>query len=177
MSNKANNEKALTKKGPLRGLSFKDMTFKDLKKACVLKGMDFTEVVGGDFWSLQSWLHRHMSNKDNPELLRLYDDWLDNELIMGGNEDLVHSSLRLGYVGDRDDDEDKPKKIKPEPKLKVKKEKTAEGIFSGTKKALTFKCEKEGKTLEETISTVMENFPDAAEKSIKIWYKKSKRTK
>jgi hypothetical protein len=118
-----------------------------------------------------------MSNKDNPELLRLYDDWLDNELIMGGNGDLVHSSLRLGYVGDREDDEDKPKKIKPEPKAKVKKEKTAEGIFSGTKKALTFKCEKDGKTLEETISMVMENFPDAAEKSIKIWYKKSKRTK
>lgn len=176
MSSKSKKTTVSPNQGPLKGMSFKDMTFKDLKKACVLKGMEFTEVIASDFWSLQSWLHKNRTNKDNPELLRLYDDWLDNELILGGNGDLVHASLRLGYVSDREDDEDRPKKIKPEPKEKVKKEKTEQGIFKGTKKALTFQLEKEGKTLEQTLKEVMDKFPDAAEKSIKIWYKKSKRS-
>ena len=89
---------------------------------------------------------------------------------------MIHPSLRLSYVGDKSEDfkalEVIPKKDRPK-KEKVVKEKTEQGIYSGTKKALTYQCQKEGKTVEETITIVKETFEDASDKSIKIWYRKA----
>jgi len=168
----------VVKNNPFK-MAFQDMTYKDLKKMVVVRGLSFEEVVNGDFCRLQSWLHKNYDNKIDTSLLDEYDDWLDNNLRDLGKHELIHPSLRLGYIGEREDDEGnkviKTKKAKVETKPKEKKEKTAEGIFSGTKKALTYSCQKEGKTIEKTIEIVMKQFPDASDKSIKIWYKKCKR--
>lgn len=155
-----------------------NMTYKDLKRAVVSRGMDFEEVVKGDFYKLNSWLHKNYNNDVDMGLLERYDDWLDEELRHLGHTENVHPQLRLGYIGDKSEDDGpiKVKKVKTEKVQKEKREKTEEGLFKGTKKALTFQCEKEGLTLEETIEKVKELFEDASDKSIKIWYKKSKRS-
>ena len=154
-----------------------NMTYKDLKRAVVARGMNFEDVVAGDFYKLNSWLHKNYSNDVDLELLNQYDEWMDNELKGLGQTDLVHPSLRLGYIGDKDTEENsiKLKKVKQEKKPKEKREKTENGLFKGTKKALTFECATKGMNLENTIKKVMKNFDDASEKSIKIWFKKAKR--
>lgn len=154
-----------------------NMTYKDLKRAVVARGMNFEEVVAGDFYKLNSWLHKNYGNEVDLELLNQYDDWMDKELMGLGQTEMVHPSLRLGYIGDKDTEENsiKLKKVKQEKKPKEKREKTEQGLFKGTKKALTFECATKGMNLENTIKKVMKNFDDASEKSIKIWFKKAKR--
>lgn len=154
-----------------------DMTYKDLRRAVVVRGMPFEQVVAGDFFKLNSWLHNNYSNDVELDLLDEYDEWMENELISIGSGNMIHPSLRLGYIGEKDTEENtiKLKKIKVEKKPKEKREKTEEGLFKGTKKALTFQCANDGLSLEDTITKVMEQFDDASDKSIKIWYKKAKR--
>lgn len=153
-------------------------TYRDMKRMCIVRGMDFEELLRGDFTRLHSWLHKNWGNKINEELLTKFDDWMDEELLKGGNADLIHPNLRLGYISDgREDENEGSNKIKKKEKTepKVKKEKTEDGIFSGTKKALTYSLQKAGESLEDTITKVIEKFPDASDKSIKIWFKKCKR--
>ena len=155
-----------------------NMTYRDLKRAVVCRGMEFEEVIKGDFCRLNSWLHKNYMNDIDDGLLDKYDDWLDEELKKTGNFESVHPQLRLGYIGEKSEEEGpiKVKKVKVEREKKEKREKTEEGLFKGTKKALTYQCEKEGLSLDDTVAKVMEIFPDASSKSIKIWFKKSKRS-
>lgn len=154
-----------------------DMTYKDLKRNVVVRGMPFDDVINGSFPSLQNWLWNNRTSEIIADLLDQYDDYMDEKLIAGGNEDLVHPQLRLGYIGERDDDGKvtKTKRVKGIKKIRKKKEKTKDGIFTGTKKALTFELQQEGYTIEETKKEVLKQFPEASEKSIKIWYKKCAR--
>lgn len=168
MSKKAKNGKTRT----ITSRDFGDMTYKDLKKAVVLRGMDFEEVITGDFPRLQGWLYKNQHLPQDKQLLTEFDNWVDENLRLNGSHDLVHPQLRLGYVGDREGGELKIKKEKPIKLKKTKREKTAQGVYKGTKKALTLSLAEEGETLENTIEQVIETFPDASAKSIKIWYKK-----
>lgn len=59
------------------------------------------------------------------------------------------------------------------PKKHVEKDGDMGGLWKGTKKHLTMQCKKDGLNLEKTLKKVMEEFPDAKESSIKIWYKRS----
>lgn len=154
-----------------------NMTYKDLKRHVVVRGMPFEEVVNGTSPSLTNWLYNNRDKSIDPTLLDSYDDFIDSKLRESGAEDLIHPQLRLGYIGERDDEgkTTKTKRVKGIKKQKRKKEKTKDGIFKGTKKALTFEFQQKGKTLKSTIRRVLKVFPDASEKSIKIWYKKSAR--
>ena len=176
MSKKVKKSKSKSLPEELR-VPIQDMTYKDMKRSVVARGMPFEEVITGDFYKLNSWLHKNYNNDIDLDLLDEYDNWLESELIAFGSGDMVHPGLRLGYIGEKDTEENviKLKKIKPERKTKEKREKTENGLFKGTKKALTFQCANEGLSLEDTINKVIENFEDASDKSIKIWYKKAKR--
>ena len=152
-----------------------DMTYKDLKKAVVVRGMPFEEVIAGDFCKLNSWLHSNFNNPIKLKRLDKYDTWLEAELLSLGANDMIHPSLRLGYIGEKDNEENSInlKKLKKESKPKEKREKLVNGLFKGTKKALTFECASKGLNLEDTIKRVLDQFEDASSKSIKIWYKKA----
>lgn len=155
-----------------------NMTFKDLRRACVVKGMPFDEVLQGTFPSLNKWFLQNYSNKVDTTLLDKYDDHVESILKAKKSPDtkfLTDPSLRLGYVGEEDEDGNvKMKRIKGLPKRKkVKKEKTAQGIYKGTKKALTFELALKGVSKEKTIKEVLKTFPEAQEKSIGIWYNRA----
>lgn len=152
-----------------------NMTYKQIKQQVVARGMPFEEVVTGDFPSLSSWLQRNQHKELNPELLDQFDDWVESKLK---DQNLIHPTLRLGFIGEKDEEGEvvKRKRIKgiKKPKAK-KKEKTEDGIYKGTKKAYTFELAKEGKDKNEVIGLVKERFPEAKDKSISIWFKKALR--
>ena len=160
------------------GFTLHNLTYNDLKRECISRGMEFEKVTMGDFPTLNNWLNHNIAKPKDNNLINEFDDWVDNILISRGRPELVHTSLRLSYVGNKvetDETEKKPKKAKEERKPKRKREKTDDGIFKGTKKALVWEMVAKGRSLEKTIKRVMRKFPDAKEKSIKIWYNKRKR--
>lgn len=159
------------------GFTLHNLTYKDLKRECISRGMPFEKVTMGDFPALNNWLNHNMVKPKDDNLISQYDDWVDEILLARGKTDLVHTSLRLSYVGVKTETEDIPetKKIRKEPRVKRKREKTEDGIFKGTKKAMVWDMVARGRSLEKTIARVMRKYPDAKEKSIKIWYNKRKR--
>lgn len=154
-----------------------NMSYKDIKRNCVVRGMPFQEVVDSTIPGLSNWLHHNVNNEIKPHLLDDFDDWVENLLRERGSEDLIHPQLRLGFIGEKGDDGEvtKTKRVKGIKKKKKKREKTADGIFKGTKKALTFQLQQDGVSMADAVTQVMEEYPDASEKSIKIWWKKSRR--
>lgn len=151
------------------------MTYKDLKKAAVEKGMPFEEVVSADFFKLNSFIHANAHVKSDKKLVEEFDDWMEQILLNRGQEQLVHPSLRLAYIGNTGEEDTKKREVKPKviSKPKAKRVKNEDGIYGGTKKALTYMLAKKGRSIERTIAKVKRKFPDAADKSIKIWYKKA----
>lgn len=158
------------------------LNYKDLKKECIVRGMEFDRVINSDFPSLTNWLVNHVQLDKNISLLDEFDDYIDEKLRASGNHDLIHPSLRLGYVSNGSEDREKPviKDTKPKEKTEVKKrskKKDKNGIVKNTKKSLTGKLQGKGYPIEKVIKRVKRRFPDANEKSIKIWYRKFERSK
>lgn len=151
-----------------------DLTYKDLKIACVVRGMPPEEVLKRDFFGLANWLTKNVLLPENLELLEVFDNYMEDELIKLGKEELIHNSLRLGYVNRPEGDEviKAPKVVKEK---KAPKEKDSNGFFKGTKKSYTYELQGKGKTLEQTITKVKRKFPEAQDKSIRIWYNKAKK--
>ncbi len=161
-----------------------NLKFKDLKRECVIRGMDFDDVIKADVSKLHRWLHDNFFESMNHDLLNDFDDHQEKmirEALKDKDadpEDIIHPSLRLGYIAERDDDGNviKRKRVRTLiKKKKPKRERTSDGIFAGTKKAFTFELQQQGLSKEETITKVMEQFPDASAKSIGIWFNKSKK--
>lgn len=175
-----------TKAYDLAYAALAEMRHKDLQKNCVVRGMEPKEVVESSDPQLASWFLSNFMVTPNQELLGVFDNFVEHELRNRGYKDndlLLDPSLRLGFIPDDDELEVINKKNNTIKKLEEKtndtkppKEKRvfdkAIGVFSGTKKALTFKLADEGKDINETINGVMSIFPEAQEKSIRIWYRK-----
>lgn len=147
----------------------------DFQRACIARGIDFKLLVSLSTPALQDWFIRHYYDAIDNSRLDAFDEWREEIMKKRGKDEPF---IRLGYVGEINEKTGevlsikKPKKFK-KPKSTKKREKNAElGIWSGTKKELTYQCAKEGKSLEKTKKTVLEKFPDASEKSIGIWYKR-----
>ena len=159
---------------------FTDLTLKGLKQEVISRGMDFDKVLSSSIPDLQNWLYNNFRTEKDNSLIVKYDEYIEQLLRDIGSEDMIYPSLRLSYVGDKSENfdtlEKKPKKVKPKGE-RVVKEKTEDGIYSGTKKALTYECFNKGLSIEETIETVKEKFSDASEKSIKIWFRKAGKVK
>jgi hypothetical protein len=160
-------------------IDYNNMTYKDLKKACIIRGLEFELVAASDIYRLQSWLHSNAGRDTDEILLNQYDDYVENELRIIGRHDFIHPQLRLSYVGEREINETiKPKKEKVDKVPKQRKEKTEQGIYSGTKKALVYECALKEMNVVNTIKKVKKVFgEDVSEKSIKIWFKKALKTK
>lgn len=160
------------------------LTLKDLKRECVVRGLDFEKVVDYTIPDLSNWFRGNYMVATNHDLLDAFDDWNEKQIIEScvrkGIEyvDFIHPNLRLGYIAETDEEGVVTKKHRVKvlvAKKKKKRERTIEGLFSGTKKAYTFKLQKEGLTKTEVVAKVLELFPEASPKSVGIWFNKSRK--
>ena len=163
-----------------------NMKLKDLKRECVVRGLEFQKVIELSIPELSSWLRANFDTPTDHSLLDKFDDWQEVEIIEAMREKgeepgyFVHPSLRLGYVGEKDDEGIiiKRKRVKTIiPRKKKKRERTEQGIFTGTKKAYTFQLQSEGYDKKDVIQMVKDKFPEAVDKSIGIWFNKAKKLK
>lgn len=163
---------------------FRNMKYKDLKRECVIRGMPFEQVVSSDVNKLYTYFREHYYDNVKHALLDDFDDWQEakiRETLESKGEDsdvYIHPSLRLGYVAEKDEEGNVIKKKRAKllhKKIKRKRERTPDNIFKGTKKAYTFELQQKGHSKADVIKMVMEQFPDASDKSISIWYNKSKK--
>jgi len=154
-----------------------DLTYKDLKIACIVRGMPFDDVLKADFFRLSNFVQQNVLIKQNHDLLEEYDDYIDGVLELRDKQELIHSSLRLGYVKKEGDDEYTPGKTKVKEKVEKKppRQKDSNGLYQGTMKSYTYELQKKGKTVEQTLTKVTRKFPQALPKSVKIWFNKSKK--
>lgn len=160
------------------------MTYKSLKKECIVRGMDFDDVLEGDFISLSSYFRKEFYSDVNRTLLDEFDDWQEKlikdhlENSENNADDLIHPSLRLGFIAEKDEDGNVIRRKRSKMLIKAKRkkrERTKDNIFKGTKKALTFELQQQGKTKPEVLKLVKEQFPDAVDKSITIWFNRSRK--
>ena len=161
-----------------------NLKYKDLKRECVIRGMGFDKVISGGIPQLTNWLRNHFIDTVMHDLLDAFDDYQES-LVRGAVEakgenpdNVIHPALRLGYIAERNEEGVVTKRKRARTiikKRKHKRERTEDGIFKGTKKALTFGLQQQGLTKELVITTVMEQFPDASPKSIGIWFNKSRK--
>lgn len=172
------------------GRELSKMRRKDLQLACVVRGLDFEKIPAFDQLQLISWFQDNYEKPQNHDLIALYDVWVDQELEKRGYPKGVsvrHPIFNLGIVpGDGNWDKqafsnkpDKPKKEqvdKPRSdKPKKERNESLGGLYMGTKKEMTFRLAKEGKSYDEIVKLVTTQFPDANAKSIKIWMGRSKK--
>lgn len=146
---------------------YDNMTYRDLKKEAIIRGMPFPDVTGAGIGDLISYIESS-NNKPDRHLVEAYDDWMDKQLEMVGTKQ--SPSLRLSYIGEGEDGKPKKKKIKEKKPKKEKRERDENNLYKGTKKSYTFELAKRGFSLERVARRVLKKFPDASEKSIKIWY-------
>jgi hypothetical protein len=154
------------------------MKLKDIKRECVIRGMVFDDVVSKSIPDLCNWLRANFYNASDHNLLNIFDDWQEAQVLAFDPNSVIHSTLRLGYIAERDEDGNTTKRKRAKvivAKKKIKRERTGEGLFTGTKKAYTFQLQKEGLNKTEVVTMVIDKFPEASEKSISIWYNKSRK--
>lgn len=165
------------------------MNHKNLVREVVARGMPFRDVLESSDLTKGNWfLTNYYTTKRDLTIIDQYDVFLRKEKLLTGKTPkeepwLFDYRLNYGYVEGHDENtgEVKEKRIKGFSKklvLKKKEKDKAFNIFKGTKKSLTYDCAARGIDIKETIKMVMEHFPEALDKSIKIWYSKaSKETK
>lgn len=149
----------------------KNMTYKTLQKEAIIRGYPFEKISKADHGILSSFFIREFKSDKDPSLLNKYDSWLEDVLKEKGlDKAFRHPQLRYSLVSEEKEEKPIIKEVK---KPKVKREKTSDGIYKGTKKALTFELAKKGLSKQEVIQKVLETFPDASPKSMGIWYNKA----
>lgn len=167
-----------------------NMSYKDLKRAVIARGMPFDDVLNSSVLQLYSWFSDNFDRGQNLSLLNEFDVYVDEQISAIGrinsnksdyvdpNHPLKHASLKLGFIAKTDDAgnvlEKKKPRLKGLTKPKKKKKERVEGtkVLSGTKKGLTYALTLEGEKLEQIVEKVKEQFPDANEKSVLIWHKR-----
>ena len=152
------------------------MKYRDLQRNAIVRGMGFSEMVNSDIYSLQAWLAANWKIPIDTQKLDEFDYWREKFLYARGyvNEPFV----RLGYIGKVDENGEvvSRKRVKGMKKnRRPRRDKNALGIFTGTKKDYTYQCYAKKIPLEKAVGKIMDKYPDANEKSIRIWYRQFKR--
>lgn len=161
-----------------------DMTHKALVRAVITMGMPFKEAIESSDLAKGNWfIKNYYICKRDPSLVDKFDLWRHKIFKENGRSKkkepwLFDPRLNYGFVAEQDKSGNitKERKIKGITKklvLKKKEKDQAFGIFKGTKKSLTYDCAARGISKEEAIEIVKKEFPEALEKSIRIWYSKA----
>lgn len=167
------------------------MKHSDLQRECVLRGLEPKFIVEWDHHKLSNWFYHNYEKGQDVTKLAEYDIWMEQQLSDKGykkGDAVMAPCFRLGFSPDIKEIKDintpgvikqtatvlsmvAAQKDETKPKRSVDE---STGVVSGTKKNLTFQLSKKGLSQDEIIRQVLEAFPDAQEKSIKIWIKREK---
>jgi hypothetical protein len=159
-----------------------NMKHRDLQYACIARGMESQQVVNSDHHVLVSWLVRNWELTEDPKKLTEHDAWVEGQLVPRGHipgKVILHPALKFGLSGDIEKvdkvQDVKPKKAEAIPDTKKPRTEVDKqtGVRKGTKKDMTYSMTYAGDSIEDIISAVLEVFPEAQEKSIKIWHKRA----
>lgn len=151
------------------------LKLKDLKRACVIRGIPFQRIPRYGVHDLQSWLFRNFNNRINPTLLEDYDAWFDNQI----EDSPIHLLLRLAYYAE-DEDGNVKQERRNTMMLGVEKTKIEVATFRpkrGSMKAMVFQMIRDGNNTKEIIAEIMDLYPAAKEGSIKSWASKARKAK
>lgn len=178
MARKKRKEQSPEKTSFLRDSCHRD-TYKDLQRKAITLGMPFPDVPISGVFDLIKYINRPDTPDPNPDLIDEYDKWVIQQLDIAGlpeDDPLRNSRLRLGFIGDTDKEGNviKRKRVPGIKKTKIKKpakERDEFNLFKGTKKSYTWELTKKGYSLDRIIRRVIKKFPDANDKSIKLWYR------
>lgn len=151
-------------------------TYKDLQRKAIMYGMPFPDVPASGVFDLIRYINRPDNPEPNPSLIAKYDEWVLTQLDLSGvpkNDPLRNSRLRLSFIEDKDENGNIIKKRKislknPKDK-KPPKERDEFNLVKGTKKSYTWELTKKGYDIERIIRRVLKKFPDANDKSIRLW--------
>lgn len=163
-----------------------NLKHRDLKAECISRGLDFEQLAGMSSPMMTQWLSENYKLPTDKELLNKFDKWLEEKHLAEGKTPESHPHLfapaaKLGHVlmpGDQEGSfklrKKRLKKVPGHTRNKRSEKDERFGIMKGTKKSLTFDLASQGVELKEAIAQVLAQFPEAQEKSIRIWYKKAK---
>lgn len=166
---------------------------KDLQTECIERGMEFNKIVEDSHSRLAEWFIEHFEDGKDPTNLDKYDIWVDEQLEKRGHKKgdaIMHPSLRFGLtkleiIPDKTLFKPQIQNNEKGPEIPRNSDKgiqkptekrqtdTITGVKSGTKKNLTYTLTYEGVEIAEIIKKVKLQFPDAEEKSLKIWNKRA----
>lgn len=156
-------------------------TFRDAQRQAIVLGMPFMDMLNSDWGGLQSYIYK-THNTPDPSLLDKYDEWMDEHLASIGyakDDPMRSDKLRLGYLGeDPETGEKRRKRVRGIPKPREKKaprERDEHNLIKGTKKSYVFELTAKGYDIERIKRRVLKKFPEANEKSIKLWHTAAKR--
>lgn len=164
--------------------SLRAMKFRDVKAACIMMGMPFEDVVAADWGGLKCYYANNLGNKLKKERLEQFEDFVSEDLMAnkGYNED--NPLVRYRQFSTPPEGEEEESKLRPSLVKKAggkkeprkKKERDSSGVIVGTKKAFVFSGVRAGASEEKIIRKTLAKYPDAKEKSIKLWIKRAKRS-
>lgn len=149
------------------------LKLKDLKRACIIRGIPFQRVPRYDVHGLQSWLFKNYNNRINPTLLEAYDAWFDGEI----DSDTVALELRLAYFAE-DSEGNVKQRRRDTSMMGVHKTKIEVATFKpkrGSMKALVFEMIRDGDSTKDIIDEVIDQYPAANPGSIKSWCSKARK--
>lgn len=168
------------------------MRHKDLQIECIVRGLSFQLAVDYDNPRLANFYYKNFEKEPiGGNILDEYDKWVDEQLEKRGykkGDVIFDPCFRLGFTPDITTIEPKKplesirhsinivgskSKVLEEPKVKREKDEDM-GIMKGTKKHLTYQLVEQGLPMDEIIKRVIEQFPEAKDKSIRIWINRAK---
>lgn len=178
MARKKRKEQSSEKTSFLRDSCSHD-TYKDLQRKAITLGMPFPDVPRSGVFDLIRYINRPDTPNPNPDLIDEYDKWVIQQFDIAGlpqDDPLRSSRLRLGFVGDTDEEGNviKRKRVPGIKKTRIKKparERDEFNLLKGTKKSYTWELTKKGYDVDRIIRRVSKKFPDANEKSIRLWHR------
>lgn len=155
------------------------MKIKELKQACIVRGMPFREVTESDVWALQSFLLNNWIVISDRTLLNDYDEWFEKELKEEGLKELIHPLLRMGYMGEDEEGNEVRRQIKnfAISNVKSKKEQALFKPKKGSKKALVYMLIRNNPKIDTDtlIDRLTQEYPDVSIGSIKSWASRARK--
>lgn len=158
-------------------------TYRDLQRKAITLGMPFPDVPVAGVMGLIDFINSPNTQEPNPELINEYDKWVLHQFDISGmpkDDPLRSSRLRLGFIGETDEEGKvlKRKRVPGIKKSKIRKparERDEFNLLKGTKKSYTWELTKKGYDIDRIIRRVTKKFPDANEKSIRLWHRACQR--
>ena len=149
-----------------------------VKKLCILKGLDFQSEVEWGVIKLSVWYENNMHLRSDKKLLAEFDLWIKKELMKKCPNEvpyLCHKDLNMG----EDEEEFIDKVITKEKKVKKekgpKREKDEVGLIKGTKKSYVFELVRKGKSEDYIKKRLNKKFGEFNESSFRTWFLKAKK--